>query len=100
VLDAQRRALGAEGNGTLHVLHHLANLLLQQGPYEQAETECRASLPTLQRVLGADHIDTLFFRQRLADGLARRGCGSRPRRSIEPCSLSECGSWAPITRHG
>ena len=73
VLEARRRALGAEHPDTLQAMSGLALVLNGRGKLNEAEPLIRQVLEARRRALGAEHPDTLQAMSGLALVLNGRG---------------------------
>ena len=65
--------LGKEHPDTLTSMNNLANVLSDQGKYEEAEEMHRQVLAVKETVLGKEHPDTLTSMNNLAEVLSNQG---------------------------
>jgi hypothetical protein len=65
--------LGVDHPSTLKSMNNLANVLLQQGKYVEAEKMHRQTLESMEKVLGVDHPSTLASMDNLKKVLRRQG---------------------------
>ena len=61
-----RRALGREHNTTLSLRNQRAYCLVALGRMEEAQQECEALLPLLERTAGPEHPDVMLLTNNLA----------------------------------
>ena len=72
-LEVQRRVLGLEHQDTLASMSNLANVLQEQGQWQEAEQMYREVLEVQRRVLGLEHPNTLASMNNLAIVLQEQG---------------------------
>ena len=72
-LEVQRRVLGLEHPNTLASMNNLANVLQEQGQWQEAEQIHREVLEVRRIVLGQEHPDTLASMHNLAIVLQEQG---------------------------
>ena len=72
-LEAKRRVLGHEHQDTLASMNNLANVLQEQGQWQESEEMHREALEAKRRVLGQEHPDTLASMTNLANVLREQG---------------------------
>jgi hypothetical protein len=83
LVDRQERELGRESPDTLVSRNNLANALMAEGRYAEAETAQRSLLTDMERTFDHDHPDVFRCRFNLALNLRVQGKKEDARREME-----------------